>query len=111
MAANKTKETDSARLEALEEIMAKQEETIESLKAENAKLSEQVGAATSPKAKSKPKPKPPEKTFTVSGTKYRFLAVQFRHQGQIVKAVDALEDKEILKYLAENNSRVITEAK
>jgi len=103
------KDVTNERLDALEKIMAEQEETIESLKAENAKLSEQVGATATPKKKAKPKP--PEKTFTVSGDKYRFQVVQFRYQGAIVKAVDALDDKELLKTLVDNNSAVITQVK
>lgn len=101
--------TNEARLKALEEITAGQEETIEALRKENAKLAEQVGAVSTGTKKRKEKPKPPTKTFTVSGTKYRFQVVQFRYDRQVVKAVDALEDKELLKELVANNSRVITQ--
>lgn len=54
-------------------------------------------------------PKIPEKTFKVGGTEYKFVVPQFRNGKEIITAVDALTDKELLAELVAKGSGVIRE--
>lgn len=107
---SKAQDKDESKIEALEETVVRQQELLEKYEAQLAKFSEQSSMTVGAKKKQS-KPKPPTKTFQVGGKSYRFRVVQFRINGEVVKAVEALDDKELLKNLVETRSTLVEPAK
>lgn len=50
----------------------------------------------------------PTDTFEADGVEYRFVCAEFILNGKTVKAVDAIEDEDILAQLVEMKAGVIT---
>lgn len=111
-------ETQAAKIEASEKIIAKQAETIKKMEAKAAKTAKELVAAKAKnipteKVKDKPaaKPKVPSKPFEVDGEKYKFKVPRFSvNIGGVRKvwtAADAIKDTEVCAYLVKNKSNVI----
>lgn len=98
----------TAKVEALEiaiEDLASQNEAI---LAENKELKE---STNSPAAAKPQGGKPiPEKAFKVGTKTYRFAVAQFRLDGEVVKAADALKDKAMLERIVKEYTPLVEEA-
>jgi predicted Zn-dependent peptidase len=90
----------------LEERLAKAETAINILQKENSTLKAFVSSAPGQKPPTE-KPKLPEKTFKVDEKEYKFVVPSFNYKGQLITAVDALTDNEILIDLVKRKSGVI----
>jgi hypothetical protein len=100
-----------AQVETLEKIALDQSTEIEELKAKlEGQATEPVSSVTVNKAKPTKK-LIPEKTFKVGGKSYRFLVAQFRKGGEVIKAVDALKDTDLLKEIVEDYAPLVEQVK
>jgi hypothetical protein len=102
-----------AKIEALEAISLDQQEKIELLTAENEDLKKAREAVSSVTVQKRPAPKKlvPEKVFKVGTKSFQFAVAQFRIDGVIIKAVDALGDPALLKEIVEKYSPLVTSVK
>lgn len=104
---NKNENPLEAKVETLEELVVGYQEENEELKEKVAKLEETVNTV---EAKATPRNKKlpvPEKQFQVDGTKYQFRVAQFRKDGKIIKAVDALEDRDLIKTIVTEHGPLV----
>lgn len=107
---NKNLEALQEKVNLQEELIAEYEEKQNELQAQIAELREQLNNVPAAQPKRKKKLPVPEKEFTVDKVKYRFRVAQFRKDGKIIKAVDALENRELLKEIVENHAPLVVQA-
>ena|SRR5215217_3314980 len=77
------------------------------LTTENEALRKAVIKATESTTKTVELPKIPEKKFKVGDNTYEFVIPHFRIGGEIITALDALNDEKILQDLVDKNSGAI----
>ena len=97
------------RLAALEKKISEQDKTIQQHEQTISALSGQLkkASATPEEKKDLEKPKLPKQEFKIGKDTYKFVLPQFRHGGQLVTAIDALNDKDLLADLVKKGSGVI----
>lgn len=96
----------TARLEALENLVAKQAETIETQNQKIEALEAESTTTKTAKKEAKPKPTIPETTFKVDKVEYRFKVAAFRERTlegwKEFTAEEAMKEKEVLEHLVES---------
>lgn len=102
-----------AKNQALETISLEQQELIESLtdKIKGLETAQESVSSISVQKQSAPKKLVPEKSFKVGGKSYQFVVAQFRKEGTIIKAVDALADPVLLKEIVEDFPNLVKPVK